>query len=253
MTDYDSPWKEAMECYLEAFIAFFFPEVHAEVDWMRGYVFLNKELTRAVRDAEPGKRIADKLVRVYLPEGKETWPLIHIEIQCYTDARFEQRMYVYNYHNQDGVLADPNSLSNPEDKPPLLDDCAYFAERQRVADLHLGKLVLYFSHGTQVTWNKQSKCWEVGQRGFGYSSGGCRFVALCSGLAGEGFAVHEIGHYLHLGHTHRAEPKTINEAAQLIRDAVEPTNGVAADNALTIFDGDEEVVWDTPRSRTINL
>lgn len=150
--------------------------------------------------------------------------------------------------NQDGVLADPNSLSNPKTpktKEPLLNDEAYFAERQRVADQHFGKLVLYFSYGTQVTWNEDLKHWEIGQRGFGYSSGGCHFVALCGGAAGEGFASHEIGHYLHLGHTHGWAPANITETEQLIRDAVQK-NGIARDEALTIFDADEEVVWDTP-------
>ncbi len=144
--------------------------------------------------------------------------------------------------NQDGVLMDSSPASNPNG---LLDDTAYFAERQRVADQHLGKLVLYFSYGTYVVLNDEGK-WETVQRGFGYSSGGCHFVALCAGPASEGFAAHEIGHYLHLGHTHGAEPKTINEAAEIIRNAVEPASGVTADNALTIFDADEEVVWDTP-------
>jgi len=30
--DYDSPWKEALEEYFEAFLAFFFPLLHADVD-----------------------------------------------------------------------------------------------------------------------------------------------------------------------------------------------------------------------------
>jgi hypothetical protein len=30
--DYDNPWKEALEQYFEAFLAFFFPQAHAEID-----------------------------------------------------------------------------------------------------------------------------------------------------------------------------------------------------------------------------
>ena len=33
--DYDSPWKEALEDYLEPFLALFFPENHTNIDWSR--------------------------------------------------------------------------------------------------------------------------------------------------------------------------------------------------------------------------
>jgi hypothetical protein len=62
--DQDSPWKEVLERYLEAFFAFFFPEAHAGIDWEQDPVFLDKELQKVVRDAELGKRIVDKLVQV---------------------------------------------------------------------------------------------------------------------------------------------------------------------------------------------
>jgi hypothetical protein len=44
MTDYDSPWKEALERYLPQFLEFFFPEAHGDICWERGYEFLDKEL-----------------------------------------------------------------------------------------------------------------------------------------------------------------------------------------------------------------
>jgi hypothetical protein len=44
MTDYDSPWKEALEVYFRAFLALFYPRIHADIDWSRGYLFLDKEL-----------------------------------------------------------------------------------------------------------------------------------------------------------------------------------------------------------------
>ncbi len=34
-SDYDSPWKEALEKYFEPFMLFFFPVVHAAIDWTR--------------------------------------------------------------------------------------------------------------------------------------------------------------------------------------------------------------------------
>jgi hypothetical protein len=63
-SDYDSPWKGALETYLEDFFALLFPEAHSDIDWSRGFRFLDTELQQVVRDAELGRRLADKLVQV---------------------------------------------------------------------------------------------------------------------------------------------------------------------------------------------
>jgi hypothetical protein len=47
MTDFDSPWKEALERYFPEFLAFFFPAAHADIDWRRGYEFLDKSCSRS--------------------------------------------------------------------------------------------------------------------------------------------------------------------------------------------------------------
>ncbi len=95
--EYDSPWKEALDLYFEQFIAFFFPQAYADIDWDRGYEFLDKEFQQIVRDAELGKRLADQLVKVWLRDGKETLILVHIEIQSQYESDFAERMFVYNY------------------------------------------------------------------------------------------------------------------------------------------------------------
>ena len=64
MSDYDSPWKEMLEGYFPAFMAFFFPAAHADIDWALGYESLDTELAQIVRDAALGRRLADKLVKV---------------------------------------------------------------------------------------------------------------------------------------------------------------------------------------------
>jgi hypothetical protein len=46
MSDYDSLWKEVLERYFAAFTAFFFPAVHAGIDWERGYAFLDNSKRR---------------------------------------------------------------------------------------------------------------------------------------------------------------------------------------------------------------
>jgi hypothetical protein len=95
--DYDSPWKEALEQYFAGFMALFLPEAHQGIDWSMGHDFLDKELQQVVRDAELGRRLVDKLVRVWRKDGEEAWVLIHIEVQGQVDAEFAKRMYLYHY------------------------------------------------------------------------------------------------------------------------------------------------------------
>jgi hypothetical protein len=110
-TDYDSPWKEALERYFPDFLALLYPRVHAEIDWTKGHEFLDKELQKVVRDAELGRRFADKLVKVHTRDGSETWVLVHIEVQGEAQAGFAQRMYVYNYRLFDRYRTDIVSLA----------------------------------------------------------------------------------------------------------------------------------------------
>jgi hypothetical protein len=97
MADYDSPWKEMLEGYFPAFMAFFFPAAYTDVDWALGYESLDTELAQIVRDAALGRRLADKLVKVWRRDGTEQIVLIHIEIQGERDPEFAKRIYVYNY------------------------------------------------------------------------------------------------------------------------------------------------------------
>jgi hypothetical protein len=94
--DYDNPWKDALSLYFPAFIEFFFPEIDANINWSRGYEFLDKELQQITPDAEIGLREADKLVKVWRLDGEETWVLVHIEVQSQVQSVFAERMYVYN-------------------------------------------------------------------------------------------------------------------------------------------------------------
>jgi len=96
-TDQDTPWKEALEGYLPECLLFFFPQVHAAIDWSRPHEFLDKELQQVVRDAHLGRRIADKLVKVHLLSGQEQWLLIHLEVQGKRDKTLPQRMFIYYY------------------------------------------------------------------------------------------------------------------------------------------------------------
>ncbi|MGB3654026.1 MAG: hypothetical protein WBA41_22840 [Rivularia sp. (in: cyanobacteria)] len=121
-TEYDSPWKEIIQLYFEDFMLFFFPQVHSQIDWSRGFEFLDQELQQVVRDAELGKRLVDKLVKIYRIGGEESWLLIHLEVQAQEKDNFPERMFVYNYRIFDrykrpvaslAVLADSSSTWRP--------------------------------------------------------------------------------------------------------------------------------------------
>jgi hypothetical protein len=95
--DYDSPWKDVLDLFFEAAIEFYFPVAHAQIDWARGYEFLDKELQKITADAALGRRTVDKLVKVWLKDGQELWVLLHLEVQGERETNFAQRVYVYNY------------------------------------------------------------------------------------------------------------------------------------------------------------
>ena len=94
--DYDSPWKVALHKYLRWFLAFFFPEIHADLDRTRGYEALDKEFQQVIRRAQVGKQVADMLFKVWLKGGDECWLFIHVEVQGSYEKEFSRRMFDYN-------------------------------------------------------------------------------------------------------------------------------------------------------------
>jgi hypothetical protein len=133
LADYDSPWKEALDLYFWAFIGLFFPAMHAEIDWSRPYVALDKELQQITPDAEEGRRTVDKLVKVWRVSGEEGWILIHLEVQSQEQSQFALRMFVYNCRLVErynipvvsvAVLADENPDWRPDSYHRELWRCA---------------------------------------------------------------------------------------------------------------------------------
>jgi hypothetical protein len=116
--DWDSPWKEILDRFFQLFLAFFFPEAHADIDWARGYEMLDKELQRIVPAAEQGRKIVDKLVKVWLKTGEESWLLIHVEVQTWKEEDFPRRMFVYNYRIFDRYNREVVSLAVLADDDP---------------------------------------------------------------------------------------------------------------------------------------
>ncbi len=121
-TEYDSPWKDILQTNFKEFMQFFFPAAHDEIDWTKKIDFLDKELEEVTKDAEIGRRFADKLVKLYLNNGEEQWILVHVEVQSQEESDFAARMYTYNYRIYDrykksvaslAILGDDNSSWKP--------------------------------------------------------------------------------------------------------------------------------------------
>jgi hypothetical protein len=122
MADFDSPWKEALDVYFRAFLAFFHPRIHDDIDWSRGFESLDKELQQIAPRSAHGRRFVDKLVKVWRKNGRAVWVLIHVEVQTQKQQGFARRMYQYNirifdHYNRTvvslAVLADDDAKWKP--------------------------------------------------------------------------------------------------------------------------------------------
>lgn len=107
----DEAWKEIIEKLFPDFLAFFFPQIYKDIDFSKGFEFLDKELQKILKRSEVGKKIVDKLVKVYLNDGSEKWLLIHIEVQDYQQENFSERIYIYNYRIFDRYRKEVISLA----------------------------------------------------------------------------------------------------------------------------------------------
>jgi hypothetical protein len=122
--EFDSPWKDALDEFLESALEMFHPALHADVDWSVPYENLDAELSAIVREAELGKTDADRLYRVTLRNGQPLCLLIHAEVQSQHDADLPRRMFVYHYRLKDrydeplvglAILGDESSTWRPNE------------------------------------------------------------------------------------------------------------------------------------------
>ncbi len=122
--DNDTPWKKILRQYFPQAIEFFFPLVSEKIDWSKPCEFLDKEFQKIAPDAAQGKRYADKLVKVWLKDGRSTYLLLHVEIQAQKEEEFALRMLIYSIRIFDhfgsfatslAILCDQNSAWRPQD------------------------------------------------------------------------------------------------------------------------------------------
>jgi Domain of unknown function (DUF4351) len=131
-TPFDTPWKDILEAYFQEFIVFFFLEVHNQIDWTKGFEFMDGELQQLTKESETTRLHTDKLVKVYWLDGSEQLVFLHIEIQCQKEEIFPDRVFTYFARIRDKfkktvvslvVLGDDNKTWKPQSLEEELGGC----------------------------------------------------------------------------------------------------------------------------------
>lgn len=97
----DTLWKSIIESLIDDFLWYFFPAYADQIDFERGFEFLDTELQKLIPDNPGKKRHADKLIKVWFKNGQEAWFLIHVEIQGYQDSWMGLRLFECIYRIRD--------------------------------------------------------------------------------------------------------------------------------------------------------
>lgn len=116
MVKKDRLWKGIIEDLVVDFLHYFYTDFVNQIDFTKGFKFLDKELERLFPQAVSRNRHADKLFQAYLKNGKEQWFLIHVEIQGYPDKHFARRMFEYAYRIKDKYQGPLTALAIYTDK-----------------------------------------------------------------------------------------------------------------------------------------
>lgn len=120
--DFDGAWKYALDHYLPACLALFFPWVHAGIDRSQPITDEPTALQQINPEASRGKQHVDKLIQVVRRDGIPALVFVHLEIQAQRDAVFAERMYRYHSRlfDRDGrpvaspaILADNDPAWHP--------------------------------------------------------------------------------------------------------------------------------------------
>ena len=156
--------------------------------------------------------------------------------------------------SRDCTLAPNANFNGPKTSPPPCDPKPNNDERNRVANLYPGKLVVFFAFGRAPAWDDATQHWvEKWDRNWSnHVDAFVRFSPTPPGLA----LSHEIGHYLHLTHTfggygdaydvsHLDDTATKKGVRSLIRDLVQ-SSGMPRARALEAFDGDLTICQGNP-------
>lgn len=100
--DFDARWKELIHVFTEEFIAFFLPSLYPLVNFSKPPEFLEQELAKLAAGTErSGKKITDKLIKLYLKNGEEQFVLVHIEVEGDAPSAYSKEIFKYYYRALD--------------------------------------------------------------------------------------------------------------------------------------------------------
>jgi predicted regulator of Ras-like GTPase activity (Roadblock/LC7/MglB family) len=142
------------------------------------------------------------------------------------------------------LLADPADYTDPDVEPPN-EKKWNTAFRKALADVHRGKIVVYFSFGDKLVFDDGLGHWTVTASTGGSSSWAARYVNMPKGMPEKNLLAHELGHYLHNRHPFVGGVESVADAAEKIRKYVDD-QGHSTAAGLEALDGDRSFVLDTP-------
>ncbi len=155
--------------------------------------------------------------------------------------------------NLDFTVPPDLDYTQPETQPPLSKDEIrglqerHANRRQEVAGQHCNRMVFLFCDGNMLSYDP-ALGWIIVKRSYAFSGSNLKYIAMPTNRGNyqwwANLAGHETGHYFHQRHTHGFTPKTVADAAIIIKANVEA--GHPIDDGLDIFDGDINIVTDTP-------
>lgn len=99
--NYDHLWKDVITELFEEFLLFFAPELFELADFSTPPEFLEQELQTILPESDSKKRVADKLVKLQMRNGKEQWVYVHVEVQGGSKKIFPKRMFQSFYRIMD--------------------------------------------------------------------------------------------------------------------------------------------------------
>ena len=115
---FDSPWREAMHAQFRRCVEFFFPAVHADIDWEEGYLSLDTELRQIAGPIPAAPLRSDSLFQVKRRSGRKQLALFHAEVQTTRDFRLAERLFRYNYRSFDARSLEVASFAILGDQSP---------------------------------------------------------------------------------------------------------------------------------------
>jgi hypothetical protein len=151
--DRETVWKELIEQEPERFVEFFYPDVHADLDWTRDMESLEQEFRKLAPESLTGKRIVDKLLRAFRKANGDP-RYLHFEFQAYFEADFPRRLYEYN------SAAELRYGSPVVSLPILIDDNPRWKPKRYQSELYGTRRTLTFRTVKIADFQRKAKTLE---------------------------------------------------------------------------------------------